>query len=46
MSRRCDVSHLAELVAEHRLEMDEATDVARALVSDIPRKVFNIPTAG
>ena len=43
MSRRCDVTHLAELVVEHRLEMDEAEEVAQALVSDIPRHVFHVP---
>lgn len=45
LSRRCDVSHLAELVVEHRLEIDEAEEVAQALVSDLPRHAFRIPTA-
>lgn len=43
MSRRLDCVHLADLVAEHRLEMDEASEVAHSLVSDIPRHVFNVP---
>lgn len=43
LSRRCDAAHLAELVAEHRLEMDEAEDVARAMVDTLPRHAFNIP---
>lgn len=44
LSRRCDVSHLAELVVEGRLEMDEAEEVARAFVAELPRKAFNIPS--
>ena len=43
MSRRLDCVHLADLVAEHRLEQDEAEELALALVADIPRHVFNIP---
>ncbi|MFP5416315.1 MAG: glucuronate isomerase [Actinomycetes bacterium] len=43
LSRRCDVSHLAELVVEGRLEIDEAEEVAHAFVVDLPRKAFNIP---
>ncbi len=43
LSRRCDVVHLAELVTEGRLELDEAEELAQALVSDLPRKVFNLP---
>ena len=43
LSRRCDVSHLAELVVEGRLEMDEAEVVALAFVSELRRKAFNIP---
>lgn len=42
LSRRCDVSHLAELVVEGRLELDEAEEVAHAFVVDLPRKAFNI----
>ncbi len=45
LSRRCDVAHLAELVAEGRLEMDEAAEVAHALVVEQPRRVFKIPDA-
>lgn len=44
VARRCDVSHLAELVVDHRLEMDEAVETAIALVSELPRKAFNIPS--
>ena len=42
LARRCDVSHLAELVVEGRLDLDEAEELATALVSDLPRKAFNI----
>lgn len=42
MSRRLDVSHLAELVVEHRLTEDEAGVIAVNLVSDQPRKVFKL----
>ncbi len=42
MSRRLDCGHLAELVVEHRLEEDEAMDVAHALVAENPRKVFKL----
>ncbi|WP_369077151.1 glucuronate isomerase [Symbioplanes lichenis] len=42
MSRRLDAGHLAELVAEHRLDEDEAHDTLRALVVDQPRAVFKL----
>ncbi|HET8601414.1 MAG TPA: glucuronate isomerase [Segeticoccus sp.] len=42
MSRRLDCGYLAGLVAEHRLEEDEAFETAAALVTDIPRKVFKL----
>ncbi len=42
MSRRLDCSHLAELVAQHRLGLDEAAETARYLVVDQPRDVFGI----
>jgi glucuronate isomerase len=42
MSRRLDCVHLAELVVEHRLEEDEAFEVAHDLVATTPRKVFNL----
>lgn len=43
LSRRVDAVHLAELVTEHRLEMDEANELMQAFVVDLPTKVFNIP---
>lgn len=42
MSRRLDSAHLAELVAQHRLDIDEAAETARYLVVDQPREVFGI----
>jgi glucuronate isomerase len=42
MSRRLDAGFLAGLVAEHRLEEDEALDSARALVAVNPRTVFKL----
>ncbi len=42
MSRRLDAVHLAELVAEHRLEIDEAEEIIHALVAELPRKAFKI----
>lgn len=42
MSRRLDSAHLAELVAQHRLGLDEAAETARYLVLDQPRQVFGI----
>ena len=44
VARRCDVSHLAELVVEGRLEIDEAEETAFDLTSTLPRKAFNIPS--
>ena len=44
VARRCDVSHLAELVVEGRLEIDEAEQTAFDLTSTLPRKAFNIPS--
>ena len=42
MSRRLDAAHLARLVAEHRLALDEALEVAHDLVATTPRKVFHV----
>jgi glucuronate isomerase len=42
MSRRLDAGFLAGLVAEHRLDEDEALDSVTALVADQPRKVFKL----
>jgi glucuronate isomerase len=42
MSRRLDAGHLARLVAEHRLDEDEALDTLTDLVGDQPRRVFRL----
>lgn len=42
MSRRLDARYLAELVANHQLDEPEARQIARALVSDIPRTAFRL----
>jgi glucuronate isomerase len=42
MSRRTDCGFLAELVAEHRLDEDEAVETAVDLVEGRPREVFKL----
>jgi glucuronate isomerase len=42
LSRRIDVGVLANLVAEHRLEEDEATDTAVDLVTSLLTRVFKL----
>jgi len=42
MSRRLDSGYLAGLVAEHRIEEDEALDTAVDLVAGRPREVFKL----
>jgi len=42
MSRRLDCGYLAQLVAEHRLETDEALEAAYCLVEVNPRRVFHV----
>lgn len=42
MSRRLDAGLLARLVAEHRLDEDEAVESLVGLVADQPRKVFKL----
>ncbi|WP_250034588.1 glucuronate isomerase [Paractinoplanes maris] len=42
MSRRLDAGFLASLVAEHRLDEDEALDTLTALVATQPREVFKL----
>lgn len=42
MSRRIDAGFLARLVAEHRLEEDEASETAIDLVTGRPRAVFKL----
>jgi glucuronate isomerase len=42
MSRRLDAAYLAQLVAEHRLDEDEALETALDLVTSIPSKAFKL----
>ena len=42
MSRRLDAGFVARLVAEHRLEEDEAHEVMTELVDTNPRKAFKL----
>ncbi len=42
MSRRLDAGFLAGLVAEHRLDLDEAQDSLIAMVDAQPRRVFKL----
>ena len=42
MSRRLDAGFLAQLVAAHRLDEDEALDTLTTLVVDQPRRVFKL----
>ncbi|HEX5879228.1 MAG TPA: glucuronate isomerase [Actinomycetota bacterium] len=42
MSRRIDAGWLAQLVAEHRLDEDEAAETALDLVTGRPREVFKL----
>jgi glucuronate isomerase len=42
MSRRLDAAYLAQLVAEHRLDEDEAHQTAVDLVTTIPTKAFKL----
>jgi glucuronate isomerase len=42
MSRRLDSGYLARLVAEHRIDEDEAFDTAVELVTRLPREVFKL----
>lgn len=42
MSRRVDCGYLAQLVAEHRMDLDEAYETATELVVANPRRVFKL----
>jgi len=42
MSRRLDAGYVAQLVAEHRLDLDEAHEVMHDLVVTNPRKAFKL----
>ncbi len=42
MARRMDCSFLARLVVEHRIDEEEAFDVAHALTSDLVRRAYRL----
>jgi glucuronate isomerase len=42
VARRIDCGFLAELVAEHRLELDEARELARALAYDLAKAAYKL----
>jgi len=42
MSHRLDSGYLARLVAEHRLDEDEALETVVELVTGNPRRVFKL----
>ncbi len=42
VARRVDCRYLAELVSDHRLELDEAHEVAIDLAAEASRRVFNL----
>ncbi len=42
MARRLDSGYLAQLVAEHRLDEDEAFEIAVDLVQELPSRVFKL----
>ena len=45
VARRMDCAYLAELVVEHRLEEDEAADLAVDLTYNLVRSAYRIPAA-
>ena len=45
MSRRLDASHLAGLVAEHRLRIEDARELVTTLPDQQPREVFRLGAA-
>jgi glucuronate isomerase len=40
MARRVDCAYLARLVGEHRLEQDEAAELAHALAYGLAKKAY------
>src|SRR5699024_11425390 len=46
MSRRMDATHLAGLVAEHRLRLEDAQELVATLPEQQPREVFRLGAAG
>ncbi|HEX7349810.1 glucuronate isomerase [Brachybacterium sp.] len=46
MSRRLDATHLAGLVAEHRMRLEDAQELVATLPDQQPREVFRLGAAG
>ncbi|MGO1598278.1 MAG: glucuronate isomerase [Brachybacterium sp.] len=46
MSRRLDATHLAGLVAEHRIRLEDAQELVATLPDQQPREVFRLGAAG
>ena len=42
MSRRIDATHLAGLVAEHRMRLEDAVELVATLPTQQPREVFRL----
>ena len=42
VARRCDAAFLADLVTSHRLDEQEAHDIARLLAGDLARDAYNL----
>jgi len=42
MARRMDCAFLAKLIAEHRLDEDEALDVAKDLAYNLVKKAYRL----
>ena len=43
LARRIDAGHLGRLVAEHRMDLDEATETAVDLAYHLPRAAYPEP---
>lgn len=42
VARRIDCAYLAQLVAEHRMDEEDAADVARALAYELPKSAYKL----
>jgi glucuronate isomerase len=45
VARRIDCAFLAELVADHRLDEDEAAEIAVQLAYELPKKAYKLDAA-
>jgi glucuronate isomerase len=46
VARRCDCAFLARLVAEHRLDLDEARELAPELAYGLARRAYRLDRPG